>query len=143
MSTQFWSRLQLGVDHLKAVTAAEGDDPAKVDAMTPAAVFAAAPALSASVIKVTYGFTCRREGPVAVAIEAAPVMKVEPTSWVGECLRLHVQAAIDAGLYIPPQGETASDVVAGMTFSPDGSKTVIGDDDVERVDLGFRVELDS
>jgi hypothetical protein len=78
-----------------------------------------------------------------VKLAADPVLKVEPTSWVGECLRLHVQAAIDAGLYIPPKGETARDVVAGMTFSPDGSKTVIGDDDVERVELGFRVELDS
>ncbi|MGU3545765.1 hypothetical protein [Methylobacterium sp. A52T] len=74
-----------------------------------------------------------------VKLAADPVLKVEPTSWVGECLRLHVQAAIDAGLYIPPEGETAGDVVAGMTFSPDGSKTVIGDE----VELGFRVELDS
>ncbi|MCJ2018917.1 hypothetical protein MKK84_15950 [Methylobacterium sp. E-065] len=78
-----------------------------------------------------------------VKLAAAPVLKVEPTSWFGECLRQYVQAAIDDGLWIPPENVTADGIVAGMTFSPIGSKTAIGNSDVDRIELGCRVEFGS
>ena len=77
-----------------------------------------------------------------VKLAADPVLKVGPTSRFGECLRQYVQAAIDAGLWIPPEGVTAEGVVAGMEFSPIGSTTVINDDD-GRIEFGCRVELDN
>ncbi|MCJ2124896.1 hypothetical protein FV226_07565 [Methylobacterium sp. WL12] len=76
-----------------------------------------------------------------VKLAADPVFQIEPTSWVAECLRQQVQAAIDAGSYTPPDSLTAEEIVAGMTFSPVGSKTFISGDDVEQVNLGYMVDL--
>ncbi|KQP13487.1 MULTISPECIES: hypothetical protein [unclassified Methylobacterium] len=74
-------------------------------------------------------------------LSADPVFKVEPTCPLAEYLRKRVQAAIDAGSYTPPEGLNAGDIVAGMTFSPVGSKTFIGEGDVERVERVERVEF--
>jgi hypothetical protein len=76
-----------------------------------------------------------------VKLAADPVFQVGPTCALAEHLRRRVQAAIDAGSYIPPEGITAGDIVAGMTFSPVGFQTFIGESDVEQVERVEMVEL--
>ncbi|MBI1689485.1 hypothetical protein [Methylorubrum sp. DB1722] len=59
------------------------------------------------------------------AIETEPTAR--PAPWVAECWRQFLQAAIDAGEFTPPEGETAEGVATGLRLSPAGSVTVLGE----------------